>query len=36
VWDAQSDMIYAGVGATLGLLAFTRLHDRELARLPVV
>lgn len=33
VWDAQSDMFYAGVGATVGLLLFTRLHDRELRRL---
>lgn len=33
VWDAQSDMLYAGLGATLGLLLFSRLHDRALAKL---
>ena len=35
VWDAQSDMLYAGIGATVGLVGFSRLHDRELARLGV-
>jgi putative membrane protein len=33
VWDAQSDMLYAGIGATVGLLTLTRLHDAQLARL---
>ncbi len=33
VWDAQSDMLFAGVGAVLGLVLFSRLHDRQLARL---
>lgn len=33
VWDAQSDMLYAGVGATVGLLVFSKLHDRQLGRL---
>jgi putative membrane protein len=33
VWDAQSDMLYAGIGATLGLLVFSRLHDRQLTKL---
>ena len=33
VWDAQSDMLYAGIGATVGLLTLTGLHDRELKRL---
>ena len=33
VWDAQSDMLYAGLGATLGLVLFSRLHDRALAKL---
>jgi putative membrane protein len=30
VWDAQSDMLMAWVGATMGLLAFSRLQDRQL------
>ncbi len=33
VWDAQSDMLYAGIGATLGLLVFSKLHDRALEKL---
>ena len=33
VWDAQSDMLYAGIGATVGLIVFSKLHDRQLARL---
>ncbi|MBN2382342.1 DUF2238 domain-containing protein [bacterium] len=30
VWDTQSDMLLAGIGASLALLIFTRLHDRQL------
>ncbi|MFT3713128.1 MAG: DUF2238 domain-containing protein [Archangium sp.] len=33
VWDAQSDMLYAGIGAIVGLVLLTRVHDRELKRL---
>ncbi|MFO0595634.1 MAG: DUF2238 domain-containing protein [Myxococcaceae bacterium] len=33
VWDAQSDMLYAGIGAVVGLVTLTRLHDREMERL---
>ncbi len=33
VWDAQSDMAFAGLGATVGLMLLSRLHDAELARL---
>jgi len=33
VWDAQSDMLYAGIGATLGLVLFSRVHDRALGKL---
>ena len=33
VWDAQSDMLFAGLGAAIGLATLTRVHDRELARL---
>lgn len=30
VWDAQSDMLMAWVGAIIGLLVFSRLQDRQL------
>jgi putative membrane protein len=30
VWDTQSDMMYALVGAIMGLLLLTRLHDRQI------
>jgi len=33
-WDTQSDMAYALIGAGSALLLLTRLHDRQLARLP--
>jgi putative membrane protein len=33
VWDAQSDMLYAGVGAVVGLVLLRALHDAELRRL---
>ncbi len=33
VWDTQSDMLFALVGATLAVLLLTRRHDRELAGL---
>ena len=33
VWDTQSDMLFALVGATLAVLLLTRRHNRELARL---
>ncbi len=32
VWDAQKDMAWAIVGATLGLAALKRVHDRSMAR----
>ncbi|MBP8294472.1 MAG: DUF2238 domain-containing protein [Burkholderiales bacterium] len=32
-WDTQSDMFCALVGAVVALLLFSRLHDRQLARL---
>ena len=35
VWDAQSDMLYAGIGCVVALVLFSRLHDRELSRLGV-
>ena len=33
VWDTQSDMLLALVGALSALLLLTRWHDRSLARL---
>lgn len=35
VWDTQWDMMLAGVGALLALLLLARIHDRQLAKLPV-
>jgi putative membrane protein len=35
VWDTQSDMFLAGVGAALALLTLGRVHDRQLQRFPV-
>lgn len=31
-WDTQSDMFLALLGASVALLAFSRLHDRQIAR----
>jgi putative membrane protein len=33
IWDAQWDMLFAGIGATVGLLTLRRLHDRSMAML---
>ena len=33
IWDTQSDMAFALVGAVCSLLSLSRLHDRQLARL---
>ncbi len=33
VWDTQSDMLWALIGAVLALLTLSRLHDRQLAQL---
>ncbi|HAS54103.1 MAG: hypothetical protein A2X56_01825 [Nitrospirae bacterium GWC2_57_13] len=33
VWDAQSDMFFALVGAVLALVLLKKVHDRQLARL---
>lgn len=34
IWDTQSDMGWALLGAITTLLLFTRLHDRQLSKLP--
>jgi putative membrane protein len=31
IWDAQWDMLWAGIGATVGLLTLRPLHDRSMA-----
>lgn len=31
-WDTQSDMFFALLGATVGLLALSRWHDRQIAQ----
>ncbi len=35
VWDTQSDMAWAGVGAIVALALLRRQHDRSMERLPV-
>jgi putative membrane protein len=32
MWDTQSDMMYALIGAVLALILLSRLHDRQLKR----
>ena len=32
IWDTQSDMFYAMIGAIVGIIFFSRLHDRALKR----
>jgi len=34
IWDTQSDMGYALVGAILGLILFSRYHDQQLQKVP--
>jgi putative membrane protein len=34
VWDAQSDMLFALIGATVALLMLSRWHDRQIRCLP--
>ena len=33
VWDTQSDMMYALIGAVVALILLSRLHDKQLAKL---
>jgi putative membrane protein len=33
VWDAQSDMLFAGIGAAVGLAALGRAHLKSMERL---
>ncbi|MBE2249211.1 MAG: DUF2238 domain-containing protein [Myxococcus sp.] len=32
IWDAQKDMLWAGIGATVGLLFFSKLHDASMEK----
>jgi putative membrane protein len=34
VWDAQSDMLFAVIGAAVALMTLSRWHDRQLGRFP--
>jgi putative membrane protein len=34
VWDTQTDMAFALLGAVVALVTLARVHDRQLARLP--
>jgi len=33
-WDTQSDMLFALIGGVVAMVFFSRLHDRQLARMP--
>lgn len=33
-WDTQADMFYALIGAIAAILAASRLHDKQIARMP--
>ena len=35
IWDTQSDMAFALIGAVAALLLLSRLHDRQMVRLPM-
>ena len=30
IWDTQSDMFFALIGATVAMLSLSRLHDRQI------
>lgn len=34
IWDAQEDMLFALIGASVGLLTLSRVHDRSMAKAP--
>jgi len=33
IWDTQSDMLFATIGAISGLLIFSKLHDKQLTKI---
>ena len=33
VWDTQSDMLFATIGAIVGLLLFSKIHDKQLQQM---
>ena len=36
IWDSQEDMLFALIGASVGLLTLTKLHDRSIAGVPTL
>ncbi|PKP31071.1 MAG: DUF2238 domain-containing protein [Bacteroidetes bacterium HGW-Bacteroidetes-16] len=34
IWDTQSDMLYATIGAILALVTLSKVHDRIISKLP--
>ena len=35
-WDTQSDMLFAFIGGSVALLLMSRIHDRQMAKLPTL
>ena len=35
IWDTQSDMLYATIGAILALVTLSKVHDRVISKLPL-
>jgi putative membrane protein len=35
IWDTQSDMLYATIGAILALVTLSKVHDRIISKLPL-
>lgn len=35
IWDTQSDMLFATIGACIGLLLFSKIQNKQIEKLPV-
>lgn len=35
VWDTQSDMLFATIGATVGLILFSKIQDKQLQKIQI-
>ena len=35
IWDTQSDMLFATIGACIGLLLFSKIQDKQLDKFPI-
>jgi putative membrane protein len=35
IWDTQSDMLFATMGACIGLLLFSKIQDKQLEKFPI-